>query len=397
MIYDFDKPVNRHNSYSMKWDGGAVYFPEVAESGKEPICLFTADMDFQCADSIRQELQKVVDRNLYGYSGLAPDISACKPYYDAVTGWFRRKFDWEIDPETIVYSPGTVSAIEKAILAFTDRGDGVLINPPIYSPFAMSIETAKRKVVRSPLINTDGYYTIDFADFEAKAKDPATKLFLLCSPHNPTGRVWTKEELIRMYDICTANNVVVVTDEIHGDLVRLDQTFYPIAPLVDGKNLVCCTAANKTFNIADLKATNVIVTNPELRAKFQEKVGFSSPNIFTIAATIGAYNGGDEWLQQVRAYLDGTLDWIVNFTAEHMPRLKLRRPEGTYIQWMDFRGYGMTPDEVNDKILKETGVILERGELFDQETGEGFQRICIPARRSLVQEAFYRFEEAFEK
>ena len=398
MTYDFDRPVDRRGTYSMKWDGPSLmesFFPGIGECEKEPLCVFTADMDFQCAESIREELQKIVDRNLYGYTGLAPTAEVCKPYYDAVTGWFKRHYGWEIDPETIVYTPGTVNAVDIAIKTFSKEGEGVLINPPIYGPFAMSIEGAGRKVVRSPLINTGGYYTVDFAGFEEKAKDPNTKIFILCSPHNPTGRIWTPEELRRMYGICTANGVVVVTDEIHGDLIRKGETFHPMATVVDGKNLVSCTAANKTFNLADLKTTNVVIRDPEMRAQYSKSLGFTFPNIFTIAATIGAYNGGQEWLDQVRDYLDGTIDWVLDFVKEKMPRVKIRRPEGTYVLWMDFRGYGLTPDEVNDRILKKAGVVLERGEMFDQELGAGFQRICVPTQRAVIQECFRRMEEVF--
>ena len=399
MTYDFDRPVDRRGTYSMKWDGPSLmgsFFPGIGECEKEPLCVFTADMDFQCAESIREELQKIVDRNLYGYTGLAPTAEVCKPYYDAVTGWFKRHYGWEIDPETIVYTPGTVNAVDIAIKTFSKEGEGVLINPPIYGPFAMSIEGAGRKVVRSPLINTGGYYTVDFTGFEEKAKDPNTKIFILCSPHNPTGRIWTPEELRRMYGICTANGVVVVTDEIHGDLIRKGETFHPMATVVDGKNLVSCTAANKTFNLADLKTTNVVIRDPEMRAQYSKSLGFTFPNIFTIAATIGAYNGGQEWLDQVRDYLDGTIDWVLDFVKEKMPRVKIRRPEGTYVLWMDFRGYGLTPDEVNDRILKKAGVVLERGEMFDQELGAGFQRICVPTQRAVIQECFRRMEEVFE-
>lgn len=399
MTYDFDRPVDRRGTYSMKWDGPSLmesFFPGIGECEKEPLCVFTADMDFQCAESIREELQKIVDRNLYGYTGLAPTAEVCKPYYDAVTGWFKRHYGWEIDPETIVYTPGTVNAVDIAIKTFSKEGEGVLINPPIYGPFAMSIEGAGRKVVRSPLINTGGYYTVDFAGFEEKAKDPNTKIFILCSPHNPTGRIWTPEELRRMYGICTANGVVVITDEIHGDLIRKGETFHPMATVVDGKNLVSCTAANKTFNLADLKTTNVVIRDPEMRAQYSKSLGFTFPNIFTIAATIGAYNGGQEWLDQVRDYLDGTIDWVLDFVKEKMPRVKIRRPEGTYVLWMDFRGYGLTPDEVNDRILKKAGVVLERGEMFDQELGAGFQRICVPTQRAVIQECFRRMEEVFE-
>ena len=399
MTYDFDRPVYRRGTYSMKWDGPSLmesFFPGIGECEKEPLCVFTADMDFQCAESIREELQKIVDRNLYGYTGLAPTAEVCKPFYDAVTGWFKRHYGWEIDPETIVYTPGTVNAVDIAIKTFSKEGEGVLINPPIYGPFAMSIEGAGRKVVRSPLINTGGYYTVDFAGFEEKAKDPNTKIFILCSPHNPTGRIWTPEELRRMYGICTAKGVVVVTDEIHGDLIRKGETFHPMATVVDGKNLVSCTAANKTFNLADLKTTNVVIRDPEMRAQYSKSLGFTFPNIFTIAATIGAYNGGQEWLDQVRDYLDGTIDWVLDFVKEKMPRVKIRRPEGTYVLWMDFRGYGLTPDEVNDRILKKAGVVLERGEMFDQELGAGFQRICVPTQRAVIQECFRRMEEVFE-
>ena len=399
MTYDFDRPVDRRGTYSMKWDGPSLmesFFPGIGECEKEPLCVFTADMDFQCAESIREELQKIVDRNLYGYTGLAPTAEVCKPYYDAVTGWFKRHYGWEIDPETIVYTPGTVNAVDIAIKTFSKEGEGVLINPPIYGPFAMSIEGAGRKVVRSPLINTGGYYTVDFAGFEEKAKDPNTKIFILCSPHNPTGRIWTPEELRRMYGICTANGVVVVTDEIHGDLIRKGETFHPMATVVDGKNLVSCTAANKTFNLADLETTHVVIRDPEMRAQYSKSLGFTFPNIFTIAATIGAYNGGQEWLDQVRDYLDGTIDWVLDFVKEKMPRVKIRRPEGTYVLWMDFRGYGLTPDEVNDRILKKAGVVLERGEMFDQELGAGFQRICVPTQRAVIQECFRRMEEVFE-
>ena len=400
MTYDFDRPVDRRGTYSMKWDGPSLmrdFFPGIEECEKEPLCVFTADMDFQCSEAIKAELQKVVDRNLYGYTGLSPAAEVCKPYYDAVTGWFRRRYGWEIDPAAIVYTPGTVNAVDLAIRTFSKEGEGVLINPPIYGPFAMSIEGAGRRVVRSPLINTGGYYTVDFADFEEKAKDPGTTVFILCSPHNPTGRIWTPEELKRMYDICTANGVVVVTDEIHGDLIRKGETFYPMATVVDGKNLVSCTAANKTFNLADLKTTNVVIRDPEMRERYSKSLGFTFPNIFTIAATIGAYNGGEEWLEQVRYYLDGTIDWVLEFVREKMPRVKIRRPEGTYVLWMDFRGYGLTPDEVNDRILKKAGVVLERGEMFDQELGAGFQRICVPTQRSVIQECFRRMEEVFER
>lgn len=399
MKYNFDQRIDRHNTFSTKWDGADVFGPptgDVLKVDENTISVWTADMDFACPDSIREEIQKVVDRNLYGYSAVRANNASMKPYFDAIAGWFKRHYDWEIAHEDMTYSYGTVNAIKNAIQAFSEEGDGILITQPVYSPFMLAITSTKRKVVNSSLINNDGYYTVDFEDFEKKAADPKTKLFVLCNPHNPVGRVWTADELKRMYDICTRHNVIVAADEIHGELIRKGQRFFPLATLVDGENLITFTAPNKTFNVADLAATTVVITNPELKAKFRETLGFINPNIFTIAATIGAYNGGEEWLEQVRDYIDGNIDWIMDFVAEKMPRLKVARPEGTYIMWMDFRGYGLTPDEVNKKIAQECNVVLERGEFFGEE-GTGFQRICVPVSRCLIQEIFERFYQAFEK
>lgn len=211
-------------------------------------------------------------------------------YTAALQGWFRRRHDWVINTESIVYSPGTVEALDAAVRAFTTAGDGVIIQRPVYSPFTGMIERNQRIVVSNALVNHDGYYTIDFDDFAAKAKDPRNTLFILCSPHNPVGRVWTPDELTQLAQICLANDVVLVADEIHGDLIRKHQTHYPICTLTDDDRLIACTAINKTFNVAGLHCSNIIVNNAAMRTRFIETLGFKSPNPFAITALIAAYN-----------------------------------------------------------------------------------------------------------
>lgn len=395
MKFNFDEVVDRRGTNSGKWDGGPLLgMMGITEHFDEnTLPLFTADMDFRCPPSVKAEIQKVVDHNLYGYTVAYPATSP--DYFNAVIGWFRRRHGWVIKPEEINYVDGTVTAIRHALLAFSKPGDGIIINRPIYTPFTKVILGTGRRVVNSPLINTDGYYSMDFEDFERKAADPTTTCMILCNPHNPTGRVWTAEELTRIYNICDANEVTVIADEIHGDLIRCTSTFHPLATLVDGKRLISCTAANKSFNLAGLKCTNIVITDPELRERYRAQLGTMFPSPITLAATIGAYNGGDEWIDELKQYLDGTIDWVLDFCAENLPKMKCTRPEGTYILWMDFRGYGLTPEEIHRKIYVDANVTLEGGAQFDPEHGAGFERICLSTRRALVQEAFKRIAKQF--
>ncbi|MEG0020601.1 MAG: aminotransferase class I/II-fold pyridoxal phosphate-dependent enzyme, partial [Oscillospiraceae bacterium] len=395
MTYNFDEIVDRKNTNSAKWDSGEnlIAMGIAQRFDKDTLPLFTADMDFRCPPSVKAEIQKVVDFNLYGYTTLHPSFSG--EYFSAVTGWFKRHFNWDISPEEVIYMDGTISAVKHALLAFSKEGDGVLINRPIYTPFTKTILSTNRRVVNSALINNDGYYTIDFEDFEKKAALPDTTCFILCNPHNPTGRIWSDADLVKMYNICKKNNVVVIADEIHGDLIRNDSAFHPLATLVGKENLVSCTAANKTFNLAGLKATNVIIQDSTLRSKYMAEVGLLMLSPITAAAVIGAYNGGEEWLSQLKTYLDGTIDWVMDFCKTNLPKMKCSRPEGTYIFWMDFNGYGLSPQEISRKIYFDANVVLEGGLMFDPENGGGFERICLSTRREIVKEAFYRIAKQF--
>jgi cysteine-S-conjugate beta-lyase len=392
MKYNFDEPVNRRNTYSVKWDGGTLLkemgFTERYD--EETIPLFTADMDLPVPEPLVEALHKTVNHRIYGYSVMPEE------YYFAIQNWFKRRHDWDIKVEDIVYSPGTVNAINYAIRALTDPGDGIIIQRPVYPPFSASVEGNGRVVENNALVqDEEGNYTIDFADFEEKAKDARTKMFILCNPHNPTGRIFTIDEVKKLADICVKNKIIVVADEIHGDLIRRNQTFVPMAKVMDNHEfLITCTAINKTFNVAGLHGTNVVIPNEELRKKFIETMGFQLASPFTIAAVIAAYNEGEDWLEQLKEYIDETLEFVKSYLNEHMPKVRVRIPEGTYVMWLDFSEYGITPEEIHDRIYNRANVLLEDGKMFGEE-GLQFQRICIPSPRALIQEALERITREF--
>ncbi|MCA9984442.1 MAG: pyridoxal phosphate-dependent aminotransferase [Anaerolineales bacterium] len=392
MKYNFDEIVDRKGTHSMKWEAGEFLkaFGLTERFDEDTISLFVADMDFPVPEPIIRAMHERVDRRIFGYSNFAtsPD------YVEAIQGWFRRRHDWLISEESIVYSSGTVSALHNMVKAYTEPGDGIMIQRPVYFPFTAAIEGNNRVVVNNALINNDGYYTIDFDDFEAKAKEPSTKMFILCNPHNPVGRVFTAEELTKMAEICIENDVIFIGDEIHGDLIRPDQTHHPILTLVDDPRIISCTAINKTFNTAGLHCSNIIINDQEMRDKFKAIQGFTSPTPFAIVALIAAYNEGEDWLQQVNAYIDDNLKFLDTFLKENMPQVKYVIPEGTYIGWLDFRGYGLTSKEVHDRIYNQANVVLEDGEIFGPE-GEGFQRICVPTPRPLFKQALERIAAQF--
>ena len=393
MKYNFDEIVNRRGTYSVKWDGGEF----IKKAGlterydEETLPLFTADMDLPVPQPLLDALHKTVDNRIFGYS-IFPD-----EYYEAIQYWFKKRHDWEIKKEEIIYSPGTVHALNIAVRAFTEPGDGVIIQRPVYPPFTRAIEGNGRKVMNNALICDDeGYYSIDFNDFEAKAKDEKTKLFILCNPHNPIGRVFNQEELKKLADICAENGVLIIADEIHGDLIRRNQTFIPIAKATDNNaHIITCTAINKTFNVAGLHCTNVIIPNQAHKKTFSKEMGMQMASPFTISALIAVYNEGEDWLEQLKEYIDGTMEFVQQFLAEKMPKVKVRIPEGTYVMWMDFSAYGISPKEVHDRIYNKANVVLEDGSMFGEE-GLNYQRICIPSPRPMIKEAFERIAREFE-
>lgn len=396
MIYNFDEPFDRRGTGCWEWGMTEEYIRANGMGTKmpeDPVCLSTADMDFHCPPCVKDALQKVVDINSYGYFSAEPLMAP--DYVNAVANWFKKRYNWNIQPDDVQYTNGTIEALKICVQNFTELGDGILITPPVYYPFARIIKTAGRKQVSSFLINNDMYYTIDWEDFEAKAALPTTKMCIFCSPHNPSGRVWTVDEMKRVYEICEKYNVILVADELHADLVRRGVEFHSFGEITDGQNLIVCTGANKTFNLAGLQASHLITVNPEFKEKLLPITGNIFPSPFTLPAVTAVYTEGEEWLEQLRDYLDGNLKYAVDFLHANMPEVKVVIPEGTYILWMDFRAYGLTDEQLHEKILDGAGVFYEEGTLFDPDYGQGFVRLCLGTQRALVEKALTRIAKQF--
>jgi len=393
MQYNFDEIINRKGTNSVKWEAGEI-IKQVGITDRfdeDTIPLFVADMDFICPQPVLDALHKRVDQRMFGYTFHNDDDE----YFEAIQNWFKRRMNWLIKREDIVYSPGTVHALDVAIRSLTKSGDGIIIQRPVYFPFTSVIESNNRIVKNNELINNDGYYTINFENLEELAKDASTTMMIFCSPHNPVGRIWTTEELKKVSDICKRNNVILISDEIHGDLIRCNTTFQPISTIVeDNEHILVCTAINKTFNLAGLHCSNIVITNPKLRKLFSKEMGIQSPSPFAISALKAAYNDGEEWLEQLKAYIDKNFEFLDNFLAQKMPKVKFHIPEGTYIGWLDFSGYGLTPEEVHDRIYNKANVVLEGGKIFGENSPE-FERICIPSPKSLLEDAMERIAKEF--
>ena len=393
MKYDFDEIVNRRGTSSIKWDFGEllveVGFAEKFDEDTLP--LFTADMDIAAAPQIVEAMHKTADARIYGYSYPTSD------YFKSIINWFKRRHNWEIKKEEIVYCPGTVHAIGIAIRAFTKEGEGVIIQRPVYTPFTSQIETNNRVVANNQLEHDEtGYYSLNFEGFAELAEKKEHTMFILCNPHNPTGRIFSNEELKKMAEICYDNNVTIVADEIHGDLIRQDATFTPIVKTTTKTDhIITCTAINKTFNVAGLHASNIVISNEKLRNEFKKVLGMTMPTPFTISAVKAAYNDCEEWLEELKTYFDDTIDWVMNFLKENMPKVIFSRPEGTYIFWMDFRRYNISAEEIKKRIYVDANVVLESGSMFDPCKGGGFERICLSSPRPIIFEAFKRIAEAF--
>ncbi|BDR57709.1 MalY/PatB family protein [Xylocopilactobacillus apicola] len=381
--FDFDQIIDRHNTNSVKWA------PEtLQEKFNEPEIKYpcwVADMDFLCPPAVREAINKQAAHGIFGYS------SSNKPDA-AYINWAKRRFDWEISPESLLHTPGVVTAIRLAVQTFTHPGDQVLIQRPVYYPFSEAVVDNGRKLISNSLVLKDDRYEIDFDDFSAKCSDPNTKLFILCSPHNPIGRIWTKDELLKMLQICYDNHVFVIADEIHHDLI-MPGTTHHVAATLDAKyaqNLMTCTAPSKTFNLAGLQFSNVIIENPERRHDFQRalnNVGLGSSNPFALVATTAAYDEGEEWLDELREYLAGNLAWIKDYLAKNLPQIKIREHEATYLIWLDCRQLGLSDSELEQVMYRKAKVAMDAGTWFGPE-GSGFMRFNMACPISEVKGAF---------
>jgi cystathionine beta-lyase len=389
MKYDFDEIIDRRNTNSLKYDSAAQHgMPD----GLLP--LWVADMDFRSPPCVLSALREAAGHGIFGYS--APDDG----WFEPVRGWFAANFGYETEREWIVQTPGVVFAISTAVRAFTEEGGGVLIQRPVYYPFSSSVRLNNRRIINSPLLLTDGGYRIDFADFERRLAESGAKLFILCSPHNPVGRVWKKEELERLGEICQRHGCTVVSDEIHCDFVFPGHRHTVFADISRelGDISLTCTAPSKTFNLAGLQVSNIVIRNEALRRRFTAEMrgtGYGGINTFALAACRAAYESGGEWLSELRAYLEANLSFLRGFLRENMARVRLVEPEGTYLIWLDFRGLGLPPAALDSLIVNRARLWLDDGQMFGDE-GAGFQRINIACPRDTLKRALDRLKEAVD-
>jgi cystathionine beta-lyase len=343
MKYDFDTVIGRENSNSVKWDPAVLKTSFGLEEGVMP--LWVADMDFRVPQTIIDAITKRAEHGIFGYSAPLDE------YYAALSWWQKTRHDWEIKQEWVSITPGVVPALNYFIRALSEEGDKIIIQQPVYYPFKNTIETNNRVVANNPLKLENGTYVMDFDNLEQVAKDPKAKALILCSPHNPMGVIWSDDELRKLGEICNRNNVVVISDEIHNDLILPGYKHFTYALLGEefANNAVICTAPSKTFNLAGLQTSNIIIPNKEIKDKIDGELKKNSvmfPNLFGMVATTAAYSeAGVEWLTQLLAYLDANTKFIEKFVAEKLPKVKYSSPQGTYWGWLDFREFGMSQED----------------------------------------------------
>lgn len=384
MKFDFDKLNDRKNTFAIKYD-----LAKERQKPQDAISLWVADMDFPTAPCVQEALSERARHGIFGYS--RPDGR----YYQALKNWLKSRHDFEIQDEWVVNTPGVVFAISSAIKAFTNEGDGVLIQKPVYYPFFNMIRALNRRVVNNPLALKDGLYQIDFADFENKIVSEKIKLFILCSPHNPGGRVWTREELLRLSEICAKHKTIVVSDEIHSDITfeGHKHTIWASLSKEAADSSIICTSPSKTFNLAGLQFSNIIIPNKEIRAAFKkecDKTGYDEPNLMGIAAATAAYSEGAEWFDQAKDYIWQNIQFAIDYIKQNCPKIRAVKPQGTYLLWLDFSAFdGLSDHEISDKILNKAKVWLDDGRMFGSE-GEKFQRINCATPRPVLQEALKR-------
>ncbi len=382
---DFDKVIDRRNTNCLKYD-----FAEKRGMPKDILPLWVADMDFKISSYIQDAIMAQAEHGIYGYN------DAAEGYFEAVSGWMKARHDWEVRSEWLVRTPGVVFALAMAVKAFTNIGDGVLIQQPVYYPFSGVILDNKRKLVDNTLIlDQNGRYHMDIQDFEKKIVSKNVKLFLLCNPHNPVGRVWSGQELEAIGDICRKHRVIVVSDEIHSDFIWKGKHQVFAALKEEYRDMtITCTAPSKTFNIAGLQVSNIFIPNAGLRHRFKKQVdtsGYSQLNGVGLVACEAAYRNGQEWYQGVFRYIKDNIDYLQEYLHKNIPEIKMTAPEGTYLVWLDFRGLALSSTELENLVIERAGLWLDSGTMFG-DSGKGFQRINVACPRSVLEKALGRLK-----
>jgi cystathionine beta-lyase len=381
--FDFDHIIDRRDTGSMKWDTG----------DKDLLPLWVADMDFTAPPAVIEALKTRVDHGIFGYAAPSKDLDGL------LCGWLKRRHGWETDPEHYRFCPGVVPAVNILIQAMTQPGDKVILQTPVYYPFFEAVRNNGRQIFENPLAFDGQRYEMDFDDLEAKASDPRATLLVLCSPHNPVGRVWTREELERLGRICAENGVFVVADEIHCDLIHRGFRHVPFASLGDdfARNSATCVAPSKTFNLAGLQYSTVIIPDDKARQRFTNimvSLGIKRSNLIGLAAAEAAYRDGEAWLEALLDYLGGNLALVRDFVKERLEGVRLIEPEGTYLAWLDFSGLGFSKEELEKLMLEKAKVWLDEGYIFGSG-GPGFERVVLACPRKVLREALERIAMAF--
>lgn len=388
MNYDFDTVTDRKNTNAIKYD-----LAKKRGKPEDAVSLWVADMDFPTAPCIQKAVAEKASHGIWGYS--RPD----NRYYDALKKWYKERHNFEVQNEWVVNTPGVCFALATAVKAFTKEGESVLIQKPVYYPFFNIINSLQRKVVNSSLILKNNHYEIDFDDFERKIVQENVKMFILCSPHNPGGRVWTKQELQKISEICLAHNVLVVSDEIHSDITFGSNVHTVYGSLSEQalKNSIICTAPSKSFNLAGLQFSNIFIADEKLRKAFSEeldKTGYDEPSVFGIVAATAAYSEGADWFDSVKSYIWENILFAKKYIEENASQIKVLVPEGTYLLWLDFSKTGLSDSEINDRVLNKAKVWLDSGSMFGKE-GEKFQRINCATPRIILEDALKRICSQF--
>jgi len=386
-MYNFDKIINRENSHSVKYDLRDFFFGKT-----DVIPMWVADMDLETPQFIQDAVKQRAEHPIYGYS-IKPNS-----YYKAIKNWLNAEHQWEVKKNEICFSPGVVPGLVMAILAYTNPGDQVVVQPPVYFPFFISVKDNNRKLIHNQLIEKDNHYSIDFKDLEQKLSDPKTKMLIISNPHNPVGRVWTKEELDKMVDLCHKHQVLILSDEIHSDLVFKGHQHIPMTSLSEKAKEISLTfmAPSKTFNMAGLSTSFLVIQNIKLRKKYLAKIEayhLNLGNIFGNVALEAAYTHGKSWLKELINYLEQNIETVDEFLKEHIPQITFEKPQSTYLLWLNCKDLGLNDDELSKFFIHQASLGLNNGSIFGQG-GSGYMRMNIACSNSTVTQALTQLKKA---
>lgn len=386
MKFNFDKIIDRTNNFSAKWSEMNKNF-----GTNNLLPMWVADMDFLTAPCVMEALKDRLEQGIFGYT------TRPSSYNESIVNWLDNRFSWKINQEWLMFSPAVITSISLLIQNLTQKNDKIMIQEPVYSPFHSIVESNERNLVISPLVKLDdGSYVMDYEDIEAKIKD--VKVFILCNPHNPVGRVWTREELTRLGEICLKHNVLVISDEIHSDIILKNHKHTPFASISKEfrENTITCMAPTKTFNLAGLQSSFLVISNPyyyEVMDKAFSRLDIKRNNAFSLVATEAAYNYGEDWLYELIKYIEDNVDFAIDYIKNHMPQLKVKKPEGTYLLWVDFSNLNVDKKDLKNALINKGRIALSDGSSFGIG-GDGYYRINLACPRSMVLEGLKRIEFA---